>query len=255
MNISISAPFQWTAVERSVQQFHLFVKETGFGSVCHSQWEFRYTTEMPDERRRGPTNHRHRLDHASINRIHYSDVILGAMSSQFTSLTIVHSTVYSGADQKKHQRSASLAFLWGIHRWPVNSPHKWPLTRKMFPLMTSSWAGIHWSSGNVLINKIYVLTSNKTVSVVSLWSHILLAWINCIAVYQYISAYGLLWLKPAFCAWWICIQMHVQIAFLWYAILLNYLFLQRTQLVSATKWPEFRLKFHWSFFSYGLIWQ
>ena len=40
---------------------------------------------------------------------------------------------YSGADQRKHQSSASLAFVWGIHRWPVNSPHKWPVTRKMFP--------------------------------------------------------------------------------------------------------------------------
>ena len=34
---------------------------------------------------------------------------------------------------KKHQRSASLAFVRRIHRWPVNSPHKWPATRIMFP--------------------------------------------------------------------------------------------------------------------------
>ena len=46
---------------------------------------------------------------------------------------IVFSTVYSGADQRKHQSSASLAFVRGIHRGPVNSPHKWPVTRKMFP--------------------------------------------------------------------------------------------------------------------------
>ena len=36
-------------------------------------------------------------------------------------------------DQRKHQSSASLAFVRGIHRWPVNSPHKWPVTRKMLP--------------------------------------------------------------------------------------------------------------------------
>ena len=42
-------------------------------------------------------------------------------------------TVYSGVDQRKHQSSASLAFVRRIHRWPVNSPHKWPVTRKMFP--------------------------------------------------------------------------------------------------------------------------
>ena len=64
---------------------------------------------------------------------HYSDVIMGTMASQITSLTIVYSAVYSGAEQRKHQSSASLAFVRGIHRWPVNSPHKWPVTRKMFP--------------------------------------------------------------------------------------------------------------------------
>ena len=61
------------------------------------------------------------------------------MASQITSLTIVYSAVYSGADQRKHQSSASLAFVRGIHQWPVNSPHKWPVTRKSFHLMTSSW--------------------------------------------------------------------------------------------------------------------
>ena len=55
------------------------------------------------------------------------------MASQINTLTIVYSTVYWGADQRKHQSSASLAFVRGIHRGPVNSPHKWPVTRKMFP--------------------------------------------------------------------------------------------------------------------------
>ena len=58
---------------------------------------------------------------------------MGEIASQITSLDIVYSTVYSGTDQRKHQSSASLAFVWGIHRGPVNSPHKWPVTRKMFP--------------------------------------------------------------------------------------------------------------------------
>ena len=58
---------------------------------------------------------------------------MGAIAYQITSLTIVYSTVYSGADQRKHQSFASLAFVWGIHRGPVNSPHKWLVTRKMFP--------------------------------------------------------------------------------------------------------------------------
>ena len=58
---------------------------------------------------------------------------MGAMACQITSLSLVYSNVYSGADQRKHQSSASLAFVRGIHRWPVNSPHKWPVTRKMLP--------------------------------------------------------------------------------------------------------------------------
>ena len=52
--------------------------------------------------------------------LYYRDVIIGAMASQITSLTIVYSTVYSGEDQRKHHSSASLAFLRGIHWWPVN---------------------------------------------------------------------------------------------------------------------------------------
>ena len=63
------------------------------------------------------------------NTIHYGDVIMGTIASQITSLTIG----YSDADHRKHQSSASLACVWRIHRRPVNSPHKWPVTRKMFP--------------------------------------------------------------------------------------------------------------------------
>ena len=55
------------------------------------------------------------------------------MVSQITSLTTVYSAAHSDPDQRKHESSASLAFVWGIHRWPVNSPHNWPVTRKMFP--------------------------------------------------------------------------------------------------------------------------
>ena len=64
---------------------------------------------------------------------HYGDVIMNVIASQITSLAIVYLTVYSDADQRKHQSSASLAFVRGIHRGPVNSPHKWPVARKLFP--------------------------------------------------------------------------------------------------------------------------
>ena len=73
----------------------------------------------------------HIFYHTNICR--YSDVIMGASASQFTSLAIVYSTVYSGVDQRKRQSSASLVFVRKIHRWPVNPSHKWSVTRKMFP--------------------------------------------------------------------------------------------------------------------------
>ena len=73
-----------------------------------------------------PVQH-HRQYHWKSRAVYYTDVIMGAIASQITSLTIVYSTVYSDADQRKHQSSASLAFVWGI------DPHKWPVTRKMLP--------------------------------------------------------------------------------------------------------------------------
>ena len=69
----------------------------------------------------------------AISERQYDDVIMGAIATLITSLMIVYSTVNSDADQIKHQSHASLAFVWGMHRGPVNSPHKWPVTRKMFP--------------------------------------------------------------------------------------------------------------------------
>ena len=64
--------------------------------------------------------------------IYCTDVIMSIMASQITSLAIVYSPICSDTDQRKHQSSASLAFVRGIHRRPVNSLHKRPVTRKMF---------------------------------------------------------------------------------------------------------------------------
>ena len=79
-------------------------------------------------------------------------------------LTIVCSTVYAGTDQRKHQGSASLAFVRGINLWQVNSPHKGPVTRKMFPfddvimplrrpqcIDCTSRRWYNWTNGNWLI--------------------------------------------------------------------------------------------------------
>ena len=76
---------------------------------------------------------------------------MSAMASQINSLTIVYSTVYSGTDEGKHQSHASLAFVRGIHRWPVNSPHKGPVTRKMFPFddFIMIYTYLTWSSAKL----------------------------------------------------------------------------------------------------------
>ena len=79
------------------------------------------------------TQYSQKIPSSSSIALQHDDVIMSTLASQITSLTIVYSTVYSGADQRKHQSSTSLAFVRGIHRWWVNSPHKGPVTRKMFP--------------------------------------------------------------------------------------------------------------------------
>ena len=85
--------------------------------------------------------------------------MIGAMASEITSLTIVYATVYSGADQRKHQSSASLAFLRGIYLWLVNSPHKGPVTENV-----SIWWLHHEPSPPVCTTTlVYSSEINKTV--------------------------------------------------------------------------------------------
>ena len=95
-----------------------------------------------------------------FQQIPYNDVTMGAIASQITSHIIVYSTVYSGAAQKKHQSSASQAFVRGIHRRPVNSPHKWPVSRKMSPFddvimcllnqLTHETAAVPWLQEDII---------------------------------------------------------------------------------------------------------
>ena len=78
------------------------------------------------------------ISNFQMRLIHYDDVIMTTMSSQITSLTVVYSAVYSDSDQRKHQSSASLAFVWGIHRDRWIPRTKGQLRGKCFHLMTSS---------------------------------------------------------------------------------------------------------------------
>ena len=63
--------------------------------------------------------------HTVNSSTHYNDIIMSTMAFQITGVSIVYSTICSGTDQRKYQSSASLAFVRGIHRWPVNSPSQY----------------------------------------------------------------------------------------------------------------------------------
>ena len=110
----------------------------------------------------------------TIAPLHYSDVIMSTIASLITSLAVVYSTVYSDADQRKHQSSASLAFVWGIHRDRWIPRTKGQLRGKCFHLMTSSWpksfsflSGSHWNNIHcailwyVICVSIHFLTEEK----------------------------------------------------------------------------------------------
>ena len=86
---------------------------------------------------------------------HYDDVIMGAMESQITSLTVVYSTVYSDADQRKHQSSTSLAFVRRIHRGPVTGlcAGNSPVTGE-FPAQMASNAENVSAFDDVIMNRI-----------------------------------------------------------------------------------------------------
>ena len=73
------------------------------------------------------------VNSGKIFQTHYSDVTMSMMASQTTGVSIVCSTVCSTIDQRTHQSSTSLAFVRGIYRWLLNSPHKGPVTRKTLP--------------------------------------------------------------------------------------------------------------------------
>ena len=85
---------------------------------------------------------------------------MGAIASQITRLMIVYWTVYSDADQRKHHSSVSLAFVRGIHRWPVNHPHRGPVTQKMFPfddVIMSYITGSDWHFSGASFNSLNLI--------------------------------------------------------------------------------------------------
>ena len=113
---------------------------TDVEDICHLYWFlkmpyvvlfYRFRHAVATGSQNGRFFHCGRLSEDQF--LHYGDVAMSSMAYQITSLTIVRSNVYSDADQRKHQSSASLAFARGNHQWQVTSPHKRPVTRKMLP--------------------------------------------------------------------------------------------------------------------------
>ena len=97
---------------------------------------------------------------------HYIDVIMTTVASQITSLAVVCLTVYSDADQRKHQSSASLAFVWGIH-WDRT---KGQLRGKCFHLMTSSWIVVETWKETCLTLTHWGRDKMDVISQTTLWS-------------------------------------------------------------------------------------
>ena len=100
---------------------------------------------------------------------------MSPLASQITRISIVYSTVCSDGDHRKHQSSASLAFVRGIHRWPVNSPHKGPVTRKMFPfddvIVVSAPVTIYFGSRLYTVPALDRVIRNKVLYRFSFLSH------------------------------------------------------------------------------------
>ena len=122
---------------------------------------------------------------------HYNDIIMSAMASQITSLTVICSTVCPGAYQRKHQSSAPLAFVRRIHRWPLNSPHKGPVTRKMFPFHVQiseprmkeniAWcAVIFFIEMDSIFAEILIIYMNENINVMLLFMKMLIKLIHSI---------------------------------------------------------------------------
>ena len=121
-----------------------FLFHSNFTKIC-SQWPNHYLASIGSDNGLAPNKWWPSLvTYISVTRLQFNkasflfvpsgDAIMSAMTSPILSVSIVYSAVCSGADQRKHQNFASLAFVRGIHHWPVNSPHnEGPVTRKMFP--------------------------------------------------------------------------------------------------------------------------
>ena len=121
-----------------------------------------------------------------FRRINYIDVIMGTMASQITSLTIVWSTVYSGADQIRYQNPASLASVRVIHRWSVISPHKGPVKRKKVSIWWRHYVILTFHS----VRRSHLTRGFATPKAIHTNFHVILSWIGWLL---YHDCLGIIW--------------------------------------------------------------
>ena len=111
---------------------------------------------------------------------------MSTMASQITGVFIVCPIVGSGTDQRKHQSSASLAFVRGIHQRAVNSPHRRPVTRKTFPFDDVIMLTSTKPQQNTIKHEPYVLDilwSESTATEISCWRN-LRHWLHWVGVVE-----------------------------------------------------------------------
>ena len=91
----------------------------------------------------------------------YQPTPLQCHHNEHDGVSVICSIVCSGADHRKHQSSASLAFVRGMHRWPVDSPKKGPVTRNKFPF-DDVIMKVTKQNGNCVYSFIYTLFQSIT---------------------------------------------------------------------------------------------
>ena len=143
-----------------------------------------------------------------MSHTHYNVVIMRAMASQINGVSIFYSAVGSGRDERVHQSSASLAFVRGIHRWPVNSPRRRPATRKMFPFDdVIMWRDFvceestgHWwippqRVGNAVLWCLpccqFEEAAEQTIKLPVIWDALALMWCHCSVLASTVTRWSL----------------------------------------------------------------
>ena len=123
---------------------HNFTHNNGGNLETLPGWPKKLQHNRPARSAGQKRQHVYNRDQSTLYNVHYSDVIMSTMASQITSVSIVHSTVCSGADQRKYQGSTSLALCEGNSPVTGEFPTQRTVTRKFFPFGDAIMKHQHW---------------------------------------------------------------------------------------------------------------